>query len=314
MQPCVAVVCAVRPWPAGAAADEGRRPRAGTEAAGADRLQAARALSGRADGRRRRATRPDPIPDAHRRAQAEGRHRRRARRRRQRQHADGHQSSPTSRCSSSAARWCSAASRIASSGGDTIVPAHEHAAACRSSASSTGAGRAIASSTPRRAWPTPRSACAPSTAPISRRCGPRSRRRTSMHGAAPSTGTYRNLATGDEGKRALEPYPRRRRWRARQARRSRQDRRRGRRGQRTRHLGRALRQARALRRLSRQAARFDLHGRRRHRVRRQGAGGEAGGGRRVHEEGEGGAAEEGRRDARRDDRGAASAKASWARR
>ena len=27
-----------------------------------------------------------------------------------------------------------------------------------------------------------------------------------MHGAAPSTGTYRNLATGDEGKKALDPY------------------------------------------------------------------------------------------------------------
>ncbi|HEY2747018.1 MAG TPA: DUF6569 family protein [Polyangia bacterium] len=31
-------------------------------------------------------------------------------------------------------------------------------------------------------------------------------KKNSMHGAAPSTGTYRNLATGDEGKKALEPY------------------------------------------------------------------------------------------------------------
>ena len=31
-------------------------------------------------------------------------------------------------------------------------------------------------------------------------------KKNSMHGAAPSTGTYRNLATGDEGKRALGPY------------------------------------------------------------------------------------------------------------
>ena len=31
-------------------------------------------------------------------------------------------------------------------------------------------------------------------------------KKNSMHGAAPSTGTYRNLATGDEGKKALDPY------------------------------------------------------------------------------------------------------------
>ncbi len=31
-------------------------------------------------------------------------------------------------------------------------------------------------------------------------------KKNSMHGAAPSTGTYRNLATGDEGRKALDPY------------------------------------------------------------------------------------------------------------
>ncbi|MCU1278952.1 MAG: hypothetical protein JWM53_2498 [bacterium] len=31
-------------------------------------------------------------------------------------------------------------------------------------------------------------------------------KKNAAHGVAPSTGTYRNLATGDEGKKALEPY------------------------------------------------------------------------------------------------------------
>ena len=31
-------------------------------------------------------------------------------------------------------------------------------------------------------------------------------KKNSMHGAAPSTGTYRNLATGDEGRKTLEPF------------------------------------------------------------------------------------------------------------
>lgn len=31
-------------------------------------------------------------------------------------------------------------------------------------------------------------------------------KKNAAHGAAPSTGTYRNLASGDEGKKALEPY------------------------------------------------------------------------------------------------------------
>jgi len=31
-------------------------------------------------------------------------------------------------------------------------------------------------------------------------------KKNAAHGAAPSTGTYRNLATGDEGKKALDPY------------------------------------------------------------------------------------------------------------
>lgn len=31
-------------------------------------------------------------------------------------------------------------------------------------------------------------------------------KKNAMHGAAPSTGTYRNLATGDEGKKTLDPY------------------------------------------------------------------------------------------------------------
>jgi hypothetical protein len=31
-------------------------------------------------------------------------------------------------------------------------------------------------------------------------------KKNAAHGAAPSTGTYRNLATGEEGKRALDPY------------------------------------------------------------------------------------------------------------
>ena len=76
-------------------------------------------------------------------------------------------------------------------------------------------------------------------------------KKNAAHGAAPSTGTYRNLATGDEGKKALDPYRDGVRRRARQAAREGQGHRRGRRGQRARHVGRAVRQAGAVRRVSR---------------------------------------------------------------
>ena len=238
----------------------GARPVAGPEAAVADHLPSARALPNRADRRRRR--RQDPVPHALRGPQAEGR--------------DAWPSSPGGGSVNTLLVTNKSLKPLLILGGevvlggqqdrilgqDTIVPSHEelrvqvfcveHGRWSGGRSFSAAQGMADTKMRVRAKYRADQSQVWAEVA-----------KKNAAHGAAPSTGTYRNLATGDEGKKALDPYRDGVQRRARQAAREGQGRRRGRRGQRARHVGGAVRQARAVRRLSRQAARLDLHGRRR---------------------------------------------------